>query len=141
MVAAVEELGLEVDHWVTREDAGVHRFLDALLHRRNVFAGDRSADHRVLEVEALARIGADAQPDVSVLAAAAGLADVLSFRLDFLGDGLPVGDLGLADVGLDLVLAPHAVDDDVEVELAHAADDGLAGLLVGAHAERRVLDR
>ena len=45
-------------------------------------------------------------------------------------DGLPVGDLRLADVGLDLELATHAVDEDVEVELAHAADDGLAGLLV-----------
>ena len=39
-----------------------------------------------------------------------------------------VGDLRLADVGLDLELALHAVDEDVEVELAHAADDGLAGL-------------
>jgi len=29
-------------------------------------------------------------------------------------------------------------DDDVEVQLAHAGDDGLARLLVGADAERRV---
>jgi hypothetical protein len=50
-----------------------------------------------------------------------------------------VGDLRTADVGLDLVLALHAVDEDLEVQLAHAGDLGLAGLLVGLHLERRVL--
>ena len=44
---------------------------------------------------------------------------------------LAVGDLGLADVGLDVVLAAHAVDQHLEVQLAHAGDLGLAGLLVG----------
>ncbi|GMA88024.1 hypothetical protein GCM10025868_32740 [Angustibacter aerolatus] len=58
---------------------------------------------------------------------------------DLATDGLAVGDLGLADVRLDLELAPHAVDEDVEVELAHALDDGLAGLLVLLHLEGRVL--
>jgi hypothetical protein len=47
-----------------------------------------------------------------------------------LADRLAVGHLRLADVGLDLELATHAVDEDVEVQLAHAGDDGLAGLLV-----------
>ena len=55
--------------------------------------------------------------------------------------GLAEGHLRLADVGLDLELALHAVDDDLEVQLAHARDDRLAGLGVGAHPERRVLLR
>ena len=59
--------------------------------------------------------------------------------LDGLADRLAVRDLGLADVRLDVELALHAVDQDVEVELAHALDDGLAGLLVLLGAERRVL--
>ena len=54
-------------------------------------------------------------------------------------DGLLVGDLRLADVGLDLELALHAVDEDVQVQLAHAADDGLAGLLVQVHLEGWIL--
>ena len=58
---------------------------------------------------------------------------------DFLGDRLAVGDLRLADGRFDGVLALHAVDQHLEVQLAHAGDDGLAGLLVGADAERRVL--
>src|SRR3546814_1428117 len=65
--------------------------------------------------------------------------DVCSSDLDRLADGLAVGDLRLADIGLDVELAPHAVDEDVQVQLTHAGDDGLAGLFVGMHAERRVL--
>src|SRR3712207_7750767 len=59
--------------------------------------------------------------------------------LDGLADRLAVGDLRLADVGLDLELAPHAVDEDLQVQLAHARDDRLAGLLVEADLEGRVL--
>jgi hypothetical protein len=59
--------------------------------------------------------------------------------LDGLLDRLAVGHLRLADVGLDLELALHAVDEDVEVQLAHALDDRLAGLGVELGAEGRVL--
>src|SRR5262249_37644216 len=41
--------------------------------------------------------------------------------------------------GLHAVFAAQAVHDDVEVQLAHAADDHLAGLDVFAEAESRVL--
>ena len=56
-------------------------------------------------------------------------------------DGLPIVHLGLAHICFDLVLAHHAVDDDLQVQFAHARDDGLAGVVVGAHGERRVLLR
>ena len=56
-----------------------------------------------------------------------------------LGDGLAVRHLRLADGGDDAELALHAVDEDLEVQLAHAGDHGLAGLFVGANAEGRVL--
>jgi hypothetical protein len=49
-----------------------------------------------------------------------------------LADGLAVGHLRLADVGFDAELALHAVDDDFQVQLAHARDDGLATFFVGA---------
>jgi hypothetical protein len=80
--------------------------------------------------------------DVAVLALAARLLGVLVVALDVrLADGLAVGHLRLADVGFDVELALHAVDEDVQVQLAHAGDDGLAGFLVGAHAERRIFLR
>ena len=69
--------------------------------------------------------------DVAVLARAAGLADEPA--LDLLGglrDRLAVGDLRPADVGVDVELALEAVDDDLEMQLAHPGDQRLAGLLV-----------
>ena len=50
-----------------------------------------------------------------------------------------VGNLRGAHVGLHLELTQQTVDDDLQMELAHAGDDGLAGLLVGIGAEGGVL--
>jgi hypothetical protein len=75
---------------------------------------------------------------VPVLAAAAGLANVLAFRFGVLANGLAIRHLRLADVGFDFVLAHHAVDDDLEMQLAHAADDGLSAVGIGVNLESRV---
>ena len=84
-------------------------------------------------------MGSSADDDVAVLTTTAGLADVAHLDLfDRLGDRLAVRDLRLADVGFDLELAQHAVDEHFEVQLAHAADDRLAGLFVGVDLERGV---
>jgi hypothetical protein len=76
---------------------------------------------------------------VAVLTASASLAHVTPFAIRRTGERLLVGDLRLADARIDAELALQAVDDDFEVQLAHAADDDLAGLLVGVDAERRIL--
>ena len=76
---------------------------------------------------------------MAVLAAAAGLAHEATIALGRTPDGLAVGDLRLAHVGGDLELAHHAVDEHVEVELAHARDEGLSRLLVVVDAEGGVL--
>ena len=72
------------------------------------------------------------------LAAAARLPHEAAFGLRRLADRLLVRDLRPADVRVDAELALHAVDDDVEVQLAHAGDDRLARLRVELHAEARV---
>ena len=76
---------------------------------------------------------------MAVLAAAAGLLGVLHFAVGRTGQRFLVSDLRLADRGLDAELALEAVDDDFEMQLAHARDDDLAGLLVGLHLEGRIL--
>ena len=78
--------------------------------------------------------------DVAVLARAARLAHEPALDLlDGLGDRLAVGDLRPADVAVDAELAQEAVDDDLEVQLAHPCDERLSRLLVGRDTERRVL--
>ena len=76
---------------------------------------------------------------MTVLALTAGLPGILGVLLHRLLDGLLVGHLGCAHVGLHLVLPEQTVHDDLQVELAHAGDDGLAGLLVGVGLEGGVL--
>ena len=142
MVAAVVERNLHIHHLVTREYAALHRFLDALVDRLDVLLGNRSALDVVRELVALARlVRLNTNLRVAVVARTAGLANVLALRLGVPTDGLAIVHLRLADIGLDLVLAHHAVDDDLQVQLAHAGDDGLAGVDVRPHIERRVFLR
>jgi len=143
VVAAVDERDADVDDGVAGEDARVHRLLDPEVDGRDVLLRNLAADDLVEELVALPRLGRlHVDHDVAVLALAAGLADeARDDLLDRLADGLAVGDLRPADVRVDLPLAHQAVDDDLEVQLAHAGDDRLAGLLVGADAEGRVLLR
>ena len=60
---------------------------------------------------------------------------------DRLGDRFFVRDLRLADVRFDFELAAQAIEDDLEMQFAHAGDDRLLRLFVGAHAERRIFLR
>src|SRR5439155_24971073 len=140
---AVDERDAYVDDRVAGEDARLHRLLDAEVDGRDVLARDLAADDLVDELVALARLGGREVDDrVAVLAAAAGLADEPALDLlDCLADSLAVGDLRAADVRIDVELAHQAVDDDLEVQLAHPRDERLPGLLVGAHLERRILLR
>ena len=94
----------------------------------------------VLEDVAGARLAREqADLHVAVLAAAAGLLGVPHLAVGGTRQRFLVGDLRLADARLDAELALQAVDDDLEVQLAHAGDDDLPGLLVGLDAEGRVL--
>ena len=52
---------------------------------------------------------------------------------------LAIGDLRPADVRVHAVLAHQAVDEHLQVQLAHAGDDRLAGFGVRVDAERRIL--
>ncbi len=76
-----------------------------------------------------------------VLAAAAGLLLVRVIVFRHLADRLAIRHLRLADIGRHAELAHHAVDDDFEVQFAHAGKNGLPGFGIGIHAERRIFLR
>ena len=77
--------------------------------------------------------------DVTILALTAGLAGILGVLIHGLADGLLVGHLRCAYVGLHLELAEQTVHDDLQVQLAHTGDDGLTRLLVRVGTEGGVL--
>ena len=106
-----------------------------MVDRGDVLARDVAAGDLVDELVAAAEArGLEVDVQVRELAVAAGLPGELHLDLVHgLADRLAVGHLGLADVRVDVELAPEAVHDDVEVQLAHARDDGLPGLVVELH--------
>ena len=69
---SVNDIYLNIDDGITAEDAVEHCFLDALLDRWNVFAGNNAADDFVFDDEAFAAIGGPhVNFDVSILTTAA----------------------------------------------------------------------
>ena len=57
----------------------------------------------------------------------------------FPGDGFPVGDLGRADSRMHLEVLDDPGHQDIQVQLPHARDDQLSGLLVLPDSEGRIL--
>jgi hypothetical protein len=72
------------------------------------------------------------------LTATAGLANELAFDLTGLRDFLTIRNLRLTDVGFDVELTTHTVDENIEVQLTHTRDDGLTSLFISLDAERRI---
>ncbi len=77
-------------------------------------------------------------PNIAVLSAAAGLADKPALLFDRFADRFLISDLRLAHVGADIEFAQQAIDDDFQMQLAHAGDNRLAGFFVGANFKRRI---
>src|SRR5690606_1433021 len=111
---------------------------DALLDRRDVFLRNHTAHNLVFKHQAFLTFVSrrEANPAMSELATTTGLANELTFDLAALGDLFTVRNLRLTDVGLDVELATHTVNQYVQVKLTHPGNDRLAGFFVGLHAER-----
>ena len=129
VVGAVVQLDPDVVDRIAGEHAARERFLDPFVDRLDELSRNRTAAGLVLEDVARARLAREeVDLHVAVLAAAAGLLRVLHLAIGGTRQGFLVGDLRTADGRLDAELALEAVDDDLEVQLAHAGDDDFAGL-------------
>ena len=140
---SVQQRDLERLHLVSGETAVGHRGLETLLDARDVLLGDIATLDLVYELQAgdtLVR-GSDLHDDVGELAAAARLLLEHLAVLETGGDGFLVVDLGGTLVDVHTELAAQTVDDDVQMKLSHAADDGLPGLQVGLDGEGGILLR
>ena len=141
MVGTEDQSDLHVHNREAGEHTGLQGVLNTLVDGRNVFLRNHAAGDRVDELVTLFRVGLDFDHAVTVLAAATGLLGVLQVGLAGLRDRFAVGNLRLADVGVHVELADQTVNDDVQMQFAHARDEGLAGFFVALHAEGRVFLR
>src|SRR5690606_16021722 len=140
--SAVEQRHLGVDHGEPDQNTGIPHRLNTLLDARNILLGHDATDDFRGEYVALARlIRLETQLHAGELTGTAGLLLVRVVDLGRPGQRLAVGNLRRPDADVDLMRPAQDVDLDVEVQLAHALDAGLAALRIGRHAEGGVLGR
>ena len=140
MIGAVIQCDLDVHDGIACQNTGLHRALDTGVDRGNVFLRDGAADNGIDELIALAGlVRLELDLDVTVLALTAGLTGILHIDVCLALHGLLVSDLRCADIGLHLELAQQTVNDDLQMQFAHAGDDCLPRLLIGLNPLGTVL--
>src|SRR5512144_2100205 len=136
MVAAIEQRYFNIDHRISGECPVLRRLFDPLLNSGNVLTRNRAALDSIDEFKPNARLlRLEGDPDIAILAPAAGLPHKPALLLNFFPHRFFVRDLRLTYVGTDIKFPQQAVDNNLEMQFAHARDDGLPGFFVGANLE------
>src|SRR5437899_3426118 len=125
MRGAEEQRHLDVHYRVVGQYARRQSFQDALLYGGDIFTRNGAAFDGIDEFKTFAgRLWFYLQHHVAILAATTGLLDKFAFaRFAGIADGFAEGHLRLADGGVDAEFAPHTLDQNLQVQLAHAGDD------------------
>src|SRR5205823_3153641 len=136
------DLHLDVDHLVAGINTSANRLFDPVDDRGDIFPRNRPAHNLVFDLDTFALfIRLNLDQGVAILTATAGLPDELALAVGGFGDGFAIGNLRRARARVHFEFPKQTVADDFQVQLAHARDDELAGLLVGEAAESRVFFR
>ena len=139
MFLAVEEDDLRVDHRKVGEDALCHSLHHAFLDRADVLLRYDATDRLVLELHALAaRQRLNLERDLRVLSVAARLLLVRVLGRRLCTDGLSVRDPRRVHLEVDAELALDALQVHLDVGIAEAGEDHLAGVRVAFEAEAGV---
>ena len=120
----------------------LHSHLEALLNGWDVLLRHVTTLDNVFELKTAREVSVsrlNANDDVSELTTTTGLFLINLTQLNRSTDSLTVSHLRTTLVTLYLELTFQTVDDDLQVQLTHTADDSLTCLLVGFNSERRIL--
>ena len=72
---------------------------------------------------------------MAILASPTRLPNKLAFRLNRFANRFSVRDLGLADVRLDRKFTTHPINNNIQMQLAHATNNNLTRILIRADAK------
>src|SRR6478672_9354454 len=136
MIATTDDLDAEVDHRPASEHATLHRFGYSSFHCWRMLLRDVAGGSAIfvnVPTPAIGRL--DHEADMSVFPARAHLTDKLVLALAAAGHRFAIRDLRMTDARLHAELAAEAIHDDLQVELAHAADHDLSAFRIGVNAE------
>src|SRR3989338_2307880 len=138
VVRTIKHGSLQADQRIAGNNTVLHLLFDTLLDSRDVFLRNHTTHYFVHELQTFLTFVSrcKANPAVTELTTTTGLTHKLAFDFTALRDALTIGNLRLTDVGFNVELAAHAVDQDVQVQLAHTGDDRLTSLFISFDAER-----
>ena len=127
---------------ITSQYTGLHSLVEALLYSGDILLRNITTLNDIFELKCsleafVSRLYANNH--ISVLTTTTGLLLICLTQLNSLRDSLAVCHLRTTLVTLNFELTFQTVDNDLQVELTHTADDRLSGLLIGLNGERRIL--
>ncbi|GAD09533.1 hypothetical 66.3 kda protein in hag2 5'region [Gluconobacter frateurii NBRC 103465] len=142
MVLTVKQRELEVHRREASENTRGALHPDALFDCRNVFLRNRTADNLVREDDLVRLVRrSELDLDFSVLTRTTRLLLVgvgLNVRLR---DRLTISHLRCTDVSINAVFTTQTVNNDVQVKLTHAGQDGLTRFLIRLEVQGRIFSR
>ena len=140
MVRTIDQSSFDIDSLIARNDTVLHSFFNTCFNRSNVFFRYSTADDFTFEDKARTWFKRLQSNDrMTVLTATAGLTDKFALCLDSFADGLFVRNLRFTNLSLYLEFTFQTVNDNIQVQLAHAGDNGLSGFMIGISTESRIL--
>ncbi len=116
-----------------------HTLPEALFARGNILRGNGAAEYLVFKNKFCVADRFDIAGNASELSGAAGLLFMRVVEIGPLRNGFTVSYPGIACGHFRVVFALHPLDIDVQMQLAHAFNDGLVGFRIHMGLERRVL--
>ena len=142
MVRTVVYISVNAQYWESAKDTGLACLFNTLAYSRDVFLRNSTAHNGRSELEGLFCVcfhWCKVNLTVTVLSTSTGLLRILAVNINSLGKCLLVSNLRRAYVCLNVELTEQTVNNDVQMELAHTGDNGLASLFIGTHTEGRIL--
>ena len=129
MIGAIHQRRLQTHDGIAGNHAAGNAILQALFHRGEEVFGHGAADDLLLKDQGIAVAGLKLDPDITVLAMAAGLFLMLALYPDLLADGLAVCHAGLHQTHIDPELGLELGDHYIQMLLAQTGKN----LLLGFH--------
>ena len=135
MVGTVVYVCMYTQNREAAQNTSLGSLFDTFAYSRDIFLRNRTADNGGLELDRFPQpLGIhrlELNFTVTILTTTTGLLRILAVHINGLGEGLFVSNLRSTYISLYLEFTQQTVYDDLQMQLAHTGDDGLAGLLIG----------
>ncbi len=139
MIRTVEQGCFDIENRITGDDSTRQRFLNTFVDNADILARYGTTDDFIDELVTFAGIWFELNPDMTVLTTTTGLSDELAFAIGLCLNRFSIGNLRVPNRCFNLELAFHPIDDNLEVQFAHAGNNRLTCFRIGIGSEGRIL--